>query len=154
MFGQIGQLSLLFGGNVSDSGTQLPSGGGLVDVPLRDVIDSVYGYASYSFGETRDEGLTLTAGWKTWFSGYNTSSRPRRCTCILAIKAQSIWAHRTPGNPPTGATNCRSRSTMSCMKPPRSPASKLGAGTRGLFIVRYKILRSAVCRDLGAARLR
>ena len=71
-FGQVtNHLSFLVGGNLgTSSSSKIPYNGKIVDGLVYNVGDSVYGYATYNFGVNRYDGLSITGGWKTLFSGW------------------------------------------------------------------------------------
>ena len=74
-FGQINRrLTFMLGGNFGTTSSQMVTWlGRQIDAQLGQIGDSAYGYATYTFGESRSDGLSITAGWKTYFSGWSMS---------------------------------------------------------------------------------
>jgi outer membrane receptor protein involved in Fe transport len=72
-FGQIShRLSFLVGGELGVSSNQLGSyAGAPLASKLSGVGDEVFAYAKYNFGKDEYDGLSITAGEKTIFSGWN-----------------------------------------------------------------------------------
>ncbi|MBM3796698.1 MAG: hypothetical protein FJW31_22185 [Acidobacteria bacterium] len=74
-FGQINRrLTFMLGGNFGTTSSQTVTWlGQKIDAQLGQIGDTAYGYATYTFGQSRSDGLSVTAGWKTYFSGWSMS---------------------------------------------------------------------------------
>jgi len=77
-FGQINsRLTFMLGATLGSSSNQLgPWKNTIITVPITGVGDSVYGYGTYSFGKNRYNGFNISAGWKTYFSGWYLAFAP------------------------------------------------------------------------------
>ncbi len=73
-FGQIShRLTFMFGGVLGTNSHELvtvpPDYAVFTTAKMPDVRNSLFGYATYSLGDSRFDGLNITAGWKTILSG-------------------------------------------------------------------------------------